>query len=136
MKPAFFLVVLALATACGSHPQPQSSTTAATSGTRQFDPYEKMRGVDDVLIMRASPEEIAAGQLEDGTSCREQIAHAVCLLDAVPDEEGGTVECLPGTDSYPATFEALYDNLPAPIQKMFCSVKSIYVLNHFEATAF
>jgi hypothetical protein len=71
------------------------------------------------------------------SSCREQIAKTVCLVE--PMKEGEDFQdrpCLPGGEKYAAPFEALYDHYPAVLQAMFCSLEKIYVEKQFFGTAY
>lgn len=66
----------------------------------------------------------------DVKDCRQQIKSAMCLVDSA-DEEGsepdGPRPCLDGGDAYAKYFEAIYDQYPPALQKVFCSVKVIYI---------
>lgn len=70
-------------------------------------------------------------------SCREHIRKVMCLADPAPN--GGVGQdrpCLPGGDAYAVFFETLYDHYPLSLQKMFCSLKVIYVEKEFSGTAY
>ena len=69
-------------------------------------------------------------------SCREAIAQAVCLVD--PRKEGDTSQriCLPGSDKYISNFEQLYDIFPSHLQRLFCTIKRIYIEKDFIASAY
>lgn len=74
------------------------------------------------------------------TDCRANIKTAICLADPLPENssEGDTLKrtCLPGSESYAIHFERLYDAYPPAYQKMFCSLRKIFVERNFYATAY
>jgi hypothetical protein len=78
-------------------------------------------------------------KLEPSADCRAHIREVMCLFDSLDDIDqapAGHESCLAGGEEYAAPFEALYDAYPPALQKMFCSLRVLYVLNNFEGTAF
>lgn len=75
----------------------------------------------------AMPAAVRTGNAED---CRAHIREVICLADE-PD-----AACQPGGEAYARPFEDLYDRYPPTMQKMFCSLRRIWVLNKFFGTAF
>ncbi|MDD4976370.1 MAG: hypothetical protein PHY93_18575 [Bacteriovorax sp.] len=70
-------------------------------------------------------------------SCRDHIKEIMCLVDPMKeDEDIKNRPCLEGGQSYAIHFEQLYDNYPPALQKMFCSLKRIYIENQFFGTAY
>ncbi|MGE3260932.1 MAG: hypothetical protein AB7K68_04045 [Bacteriovoracia bacterium] len=70
-------------------------------------------------------------------SCRENIARTVCLVDPIPDHENlGARICLEGGQAYAKYFENLYDRYPPALQKMFCSLRHIYIEKKMAGTAY
>lgn len=87
------------------------------------------------LSLRGLSASQKAGDLNE--SCRAQIKKAVCLVDELKDgEKPQSRPCLEGSLAYAAPFEALHDHYPPTLQKMFCSLKRIYIEKKFEGTAF
>jgi hypothetical protein len=79
------------------------------------------------------------------TDCRENIRQAICLVDQVDPKTPGSADenssltrpCDPvhSIDYVPA-FEALYDSYPPQFQKMFCSLRRIFVERGFFGSAY
>jgi Putative zinc-binding metallo-peptidase len=71
------------------------------------------------------------------TDCRANIKTAICLVNPARESEDSLKRpCLEGSDKYAAAFEELYDAYPPEFQKMFCSLRRIFVENNFGATAY
>lgn len=68
--------------------------------------------------------------------CRQQIQKAVCVLNKLPETPGAEPQCDRENQSYISVFQELHDSFPAALQRVFCSVRSIYVLDEFYGTAF
>lgn len=71
--------------------------------------------------------------------CRAEIRKAVCMVDVMSLGPGGKPlerPCLPGGENYAATFEELHDRFPPHLQKMFCSLRRIFIEKEFFATAY
>jgi hypothetical protein len=68
------------------------------------------------------------------TDCRAHIATAVCVVNA----GSSTLKrpCLDGAAPYIAQFEALYDSFTPELQKMFCSLRHLYIENQITSTAY
>ena len=67
-------------------------------------------------------------------NCRDHIKGSLCLVDGMGD--GDQTQCQDGGMAYASPFEALYDAYPPAVQKMFCSLKVIYIMREFGGTAF
>lgn len=76
--------------------------------------------------------------LDEGPiSCRENITKVICLVEPTPkDKDPDQRECLTGSEKYAIYFERLYDNYPPALQKMFCSLKHIFIEKDFFGTAY
>ena len=71
------------------------------------------------------------------TNCRENIRQVICLVEPVKEgEEFENRKCIEGGDSYAPHFEKIYDNYPPLLQKMFCSLKHLYIEKIFFGTAY
>jgi hypothetical protein len=76
------------------------------------------------------------------SECRANIRAVLCLVDPDPNPEApipnGRVPrtCLPGGEKYAAVFEKLFDFYPPTLQRMFCSLKFIYIEKKFFGTAY
>lgn len=74
---------------------------------------------------------------KNSEDCRSRISQVICLAE--PTLEGQDPQsrtCLEGSKAYAHYFEELYDRYPITIQKLFCSVKSIFVEKSFFGTAY
>lgn len=71
------------------------------------------------------------------SNCRENIAKVVCIVDpGVENEDPSARPCQSGSEAYATYFEQIYDHYPATLQKMFCSLKHIFIEKNFTATAY
>jgi hypothetical protein len=77
------------------------------------------------------------------TDCRAHIAKAICIVNPMSEEDDknweSTVlnrECLEGGEAYVSVFEDVYDAFPTKLQKMFCSLRRVYVEVGLESTAY
>ena len=71
------------------------------------------------------------------TDCRANIAKAMCVVDPTKEgEDNKPRTCLGGEAPYAHVFEELYDNYPPALQKMFCSIRFIFVENKLLSTAY
>lgn len=66
---------------------------------------------------------------QDG-NCKAVIRKVICLVGT------NSRQCQPGSEAYAEVFETLYDNLPESLQKMFCSMRNLYVEKEFYGTAY
>ena len=69
--------------------------------------------------------------------CRANIAKVVCVVD--PVQEGTSPNqrlCIGDASAYAQMFEDLYDQYPPALQKMFCSLRHIYIERQFFGTAY
>ena len=78
---------------------------------------------------------------ERPTDCRANIKTATCVVAPLTKEQENedtspTRPCLGGEEKYQAVFESLYDHYPSSLQKMFCSIRHIYIEKEFFATAY
>lgn len=78
----------------------------------------------------------AQNQQIQQANCRETIRAKMCLVDPSPGQEDHERPCLTGGEQYADVFETLYDHMPIKMQRMFCSLRVIYVENHFFGTAY
>ena len=69
------------------------------------------------------------------TDCRANIQAILCEVDP-QTEPNQSRPCLGGEKKYIALFEKIYDELDPINKKMFCSLRKIYLENHFYATAY
>lgn len=77
------------------------------------------------------------GQTELQIDCRQKIKEIICLAN--PASDGIAPQdrpCLDGGEQYAHFFEEIYDVYPQTLQKMFCSLKKIFVENSFTGTAY
>ncbi len=123
-RTSVLLVSLVFA-ACGR----PASEAPAPSKTSPFEPNAVVFLKDSKLA------ENAAAKPGPDADCRAHIKDVMCLAEELKDDTS-PVECLEGGAAYAADFETLHDNLPPAFQKMFCSLRIVYVLKKFEATAF
>ncbi len=71
------------------------------------------------------------------TNCRDNIKQVICLVDPAKEgEDFSSRKCLEGGDSYAHHFEKIYDNYPPLLQKMFCSLKHLFIEKIFFGTAY
>jgi len=71
------------------------------------------------------------------SDCKANIRKRLCLVD--PPKEGQNPllrTCQEGGLDYAPTLEKLYDAYPASFQKVFCSLKVIFIEKEFEGTAY
>ncbi len=92
----------------------------------------------DFFVVAPSKKPSTALSLEDPDSCRANIAKTVCLVDPTDNIERRPQDrtCLEGGQNYVAHFEALYDQYPPAFQKMFCSLRHIFIEKQFVGTAY
>lgn len=71
-------------------------------------------------------------------TCRDEIKKLMCMVESEPTggEYGSDRPCLPGGEAYAPFFETLYDHYPPALQRVFCSLKVIYVEKDFAGTAY
>jgi hypothetical protein len=70
-------------------------------------------------------------------SCRENISQVICLVDpALENQKPQDRKCLEGGKAYAVYFEQLYDNYPPAMQKMFCSLRYLFIEKQFFGTAY
>ncbi len=71
------------------------------------------------------------------TDCRDNIRKVICLVDPVEKgQDSKSRKCLEGGQEYAIYFERLYDNYPPVLQKMFCSLKYLFIEKKFFGTAY
>ncbi|MGE3756271.1 MAG: hypothetical protein AB7H97_00865 [Pseudobdellovibrionaceae bacterium] len=76
-------------------------------------------------------------QVTTELDCKENIRKVVCLVDPVQDEKIPVNRiCLEGSANYAHFFEEIHDVFPSAMQKMFCSLKKIYIEKQFFGTAY
>ena len=100
---------------------------------------EAPRGPDDLKVTQLE------GPIPPWTrpvDCRANIRQAICLADPVApgnsDRNANLNRACDPTHSldYAPAFEALYDSYPAQFQKMFCSLRRIFVERGFYGSAY
>lgn len=122
---SILLASLILVSACGKPAQ-------ESPGTQESDRFEP----NAVVFLKESRlASNAPAKPGPDADCRAHIKEVMCLADQLKDDDS-PVECLDGGVDYAAEFETLYDNLTPAFQKMFCSLRIVYVLKNFQATAF
>lgn len=114
---------------------------ALTSSSRM----PKSRWVtEDFFISRVSSAQPRLNQFVDD-DCRARIKTVMCLVDPLPENQNPKQKpeqspalrpCLPGGEDYAGAFEAIYDQYPESLQKMFCSLERIFVEKEFVGTAY
>lgn len=96
------------------------------------------------LVSREAAPVAASDSFEIPSDCRAHIAAIVCLVEPdwqslalgeLPDNSVAR-PCLPGSSSYAEPFEAIYDKVPPLLQRMFCSLKKIYIEKELFASAY
>lgn len=110
------------------------SIQVAAASTRQWL-------ADDFFVETYAPQEFFAlpAPANRPTDCRSQIARAVCVVNSRFARNGATTmsrACMQGSEPYVAFFESVYDQFPATLQTMFCSVRTIYVEQQLESVAY
>lgn len=115
---------LTLATALAAAPVPN---THSKIGDHVFT-------IDSTSRLAESLADWQRPDFESG-QCRAQIRNIVCIVDGAPASDA-TPACQAGADPYVPAFEAIYDAYPATMQKMFCSLRKIYVMKSFFGTAY
>lgn len=96
-----------------------------------------LKGRHFFTLQRSSMKRDLVSSNKDLLDCRAQIAKAVCLVE--PAAKGQAPEarpCLDGGSAYADPVEDLYDHYPPALQKMFCSVKFIFIEKDFFGTAY
>lgn len=81
---------------------------------------------------------IFADLVPPSDDCRARIAQLLCLVDPSTDGNESTPRpCIMGRDmsAGAAALQALYDNYPPALQKVFCTLGRIYVERNFIGTA-
>lgn len=68
--------------------------------------------------------------------CRATIAVKTCLVDPRTGSNDQNRTCLDGSRGYAKPLEDVYDHLPPAFQKMFCSIRTIYIEKQYGATAY
>lgn len=71
------------------------------------------------------------------TDCRARISHIMCLIDhKIPQVPNQPRACADSSPSFSPRLERLYDEMPAPLQKVFCSLDVIFVEPGMSALAY
>jgi len=75
--------------------------------------------------------------LDRPTDCRRHIAQAICVV-APQKENESTLErkCLGAEEKYIPIFQIIHDNFKPVLQKMFCSLRKIYIEQESFGTAY
>ena len=109
-------------------------STACFAGTEFFSTLGQPADIIHSVADRDSVDALLQGD-DAVLGCRQAILKSICLLDQMPT--GNTEpKCQGGGEPYATVFEQLHDQFPPALQRMFCSVKRIYVLKNFFGTAF
>src|SRR4051812_35726796 len=79
-----------------------------------------------------------SGKSAPPSDCRAHIEDIMCMVDPTPPgtDMGNPRLCLPGGQGYAHFFQEIYDHYPPAFQKIFCSLKVIYVERVFYGTAY
>jgi len=136
MKPIITIFIFLIGPAFGSGPKLNTSEYFGFPNT--------LKGQDFFIKQTpVSPSQKFNNQIqsdlqdEGPISCRDNIAKVICLVEPTPkDKDPDQRECLTGGEIYAIYFERLYDNYPPALQKMFCSLKKIYIEKEFFGTAY
>lgn len=119
---SFYLLIIAiiLITSCSQKPEPQGT--------------EKIGGSSDffkITLNSSSSEWIRP------TDCRAHISEVVCEVEPEDDWTKSLERpCLGGEQKYVSVLEKIYDNLDPMNQKMFCSLRRIFIEREFFATGY
>lgn len=92
-----------------------------------------MTQLDDFFVVEASG--LRQPNTIPESSCREKISNIMCLAEGVSTDPNTQPTCLPGGESYAPILEEIYDRFPEHLQRMFCSLNQIFILNKFVGTA-
>lgn len=88
----------------------------------------------DFFVLQRTEAPLLRNSADD---CRSHIKDVICWVEpAQKDQDVMTRPCLDGGEKYAAVFEKLYDNDPPALQKMFCSLRRIFIEKSFEGTAY
>ncbi|MBF0441884.1 MAG: hypothetical protein HQK54_08275 [Oligoflexales bacterium] len=122
---------------CGSRVEEKSNSIHKFISDIPID-YKAVSGYDDLFTVELPDSAIHEGTSPSAVSCRGRIRGALCVLSSMPDTVpyDGKYQCMAGSDTYVRLFEDIHDSYPEAFQKMFCSVKHIFILDRFFATAF
>lgn len=105
---------------------------------KQLDRFPKNIGPQDFFILKQNtPIKSKIKTKATTIDCRVNISKTICLAEpATTGQQPMDRLCLDGGDSYSVYFEKIYDNYPPSLQKMFCSVKRIFIEKSFPGTAY
>jgi hypothetical protein len=106
-----------------------SITTSAHTADFIVGPSKRLEFIRDRKIVQASEPDSSLGD-----PCKARIRGILCLVDAW--EEGKTRVCLAGGESYAPHMTEVYDGLPPKMQKLFCTMKVIFVEKDLESLAY
>ena len=122
MRHRFFIFAcLFLVFSCGGQPSHLKTVSSIVQ-------------LDDFFVVEATRTQ--QSNSTPRSSCREKIAQIICITAERPTDLNTQPICLPGGEQYAVLFEEIYDRFPKNLQRMFCSLSQIYILEKFVGTAF
>lgn len=93
---------------------------------------KKQQSNDDHVL----PATIDSQIFDRPTDCRSHIKEVVCVVESRSVSLSGGRPCSGDNSLYVREFEKTYDQLPAFFQKMFCSMRHIYIEPDWETLAY
>lgn len=106
-----------------------SFTASAHTADFIVGPSKRLEFVRDRKLVQTSQPDLAAAD-----PCKARIRGILCLVDAW--EEGKTRVCLAGGESYAPRMLEVYAELPPKMQKLFCTMKVIFIEKTLESLAY
>lgn len=75
---------------------------------------------------------------DEDVTCRDHIAKVTCVIRTFPDDgyAAGPINCLGSEQKYITRLESIYDRYPRALKRMFCSLKSVYIMKDLGNTAY
>ena len=131
-----FLINFASSILCSAIAYALSSTIILNQN--QLDKFPKNLGTQDFFILKQNTTVKAKHKTQiSAIDCRANISKTICIVEpATTGQQPMDRQCLDGGNSYSVFFEKIYDNYPPSLQKMFCSVKRIFIEKSFSGTAY
>ncbi len=110
-------------------------TSPATALASDFFPNQPGRAlfvnfINPTLSTSANP-----SVSEPPEDCRARIKGILCLVNPIQHADEVRT-CLPGSDQFNKSLEAVHDLLPPQLQKVFCSIEVILVENELASLAY
>ncbi len=131
-----FLINFASSILCSAIAYALSSTIILNQN--QLDKFPNNLGTQDFFILKQNTTVKAKHKTQiSAIDCRANISKTICIVEpATTGQQPMDRQCLDGGNSYSVFFEKIYDNYPPSLQKMFCSVKRIFIEKSFSGTAY